>query len=171
METVHGLWVETSKSRRYKSSRESRLNPYSWGLDPQILMVTSPCLMIRSLILLNVCGWNPKQNQHLVLNFLPKINILSNFSVSFLLPGFSAGLWSAELRPAAALWCCGVYLGAVEGTIQESTGHLADSLGRWCLMIDEWLMIDDCCRCLFWLNLWLGLCKLGTEFYGNLMRF
>ena len=153
METVHGLWVETSKSRRYKSSRESRLNPYSWGLDPQILMVTSPCLMIRSLILLNVCGWNPKQNQHLVLNFLPKINILSNFSVS------ASWFFGRSMERWAPPCSSSLVLRSLPRSGWGNNTRVNRTLGRfsWEMMFDDWWMVDD-----WWLLQMFVLVKFVT---------
>ena len=108
----------------------------------------------------NLFGWStcPKHktklwcsNSH---HFPPFFGCVQFLSVSFRVFFFSAGLWSAELRPAAALWCCGVYLRALEGTIQESTGHLADFEADFGPFWQNFGRIyDDCCRRLLFFGL------------------
>ena len=112
----------------------------------------------------NLFGWSTCPKHKIKLwcsishHFPPFFGCVQFLSVSFRVFFFSAGLWSAELRPAAALWCCGVYLRALEGTIQESTGHLADFEADFGPFWQNFGRIyDDCCRRLlfFGLDLWL----------------
>ena len=133
-------------------------HPHLWWWNPSFSTFAAEIQHVESFWMVDL----PKtQNQTLVLNFPPFPTIFWMCPISqCLLPCFffPAGLWSAELRPAAALWCCGVYLRALEGTIQESTGHLADFEADFGPFWQNFGRIyDDCCRRLLFLGLDLWL--------------